>query len=95
MNWLKLFSLWCEAGFDPAQFWVQTPRLLKAALDGYSQRIRWEHRERMNAAWHGAVIGRISKVPPLDRLLGERSGQEAQTPEQMIAAMQILAATKR
>ena len=44
----------------------------------------------MSAAWHAGVIGRISKVPPLDRLLGDKKGSDAQTPEQMLAAMQVL-----
>ncbi|EQA96850.1 hypothetical protein V475_20320 [Sphingobium baderi LL03] len=69
---------------------MQTPRLLKAALDGYSQRIHWEHRDKMTAAWHGAAFGRVKKMPALDKVVGEKRAVPVHSPEQMLAAMQSL-----
>src|SRR3546814_11841006 len=66
-DWLMLLELWSEAGFDPDSFWRQTPRTLKAIMAGYSARVKWDHRERMSAAWHGAAFERSKKMPKLDR----------------------------
>ncbi|QQN73955.1 hypothetical protein [Croceicoccus sp. YJ47] len=76
-------------GYDPEVFWRQTPRLLKAAIAGYTNRERSAHREMMYGAWHGAAFQRAKKMPPLNQVLGDK--RKAQTPEQMLAIMQSLA----
>jgi hypothetical protein len=68
---MKLHAGWCEAGFPPDQFWVQTPRTLRSALGGYAERVRQSLRMAMSAAWHGAVLSRATSVPPLSDLLGD------------------------
>ena len=63
-------------------------------MNGYAARVKWEHRERMTAAWHGAAMGRAKKMPPLDKILGAREGKKkrAQTPEEMLGVMTSLSA---
>lgn len=67
-----MFRTWCEAGFDPAQYWVQTPRLLDAAILGFAARRKAEQEGLTYVARLAAGLGRWPKdkrLPSLDELL--------------------------
>lgn len=63
-------------------------------MAGYSARVKWDHRERISAAWHGAAFERSKKMPKLADVLGERKAKKkrAQTPQEMLGVMKALAA---
>ena len=93
-DWVTLYSSWCEAGFEPDKFWLQTPRLLKAALAGYGARLKNQYRIAMSQAWHAAALPHFKKgIPPLYEVLGDpKPMKRAQDNAEMLAVMRRLAA---
>src|SRR3546814_4003236 len=89
-DWLRLLELWSEAGFDPDSFWRQTPRTLKAIMAGYSARVKWAHRERMSAAWHGAAFERSKKMPKLIEVLGDEAKTKQRSNNQMLQMLRSI-----
>src|SRR3546814_76848 len=89
-DWLRLLELWSEAGFDPDSFWRQTPRTLKAIMAGYSARVKWDHRERMSAAWHGAAFERSKKMPKLTEVLGDEEKPKQRSNDQMLQMLRSI-----
>lgn len=53
-----------EAGFDEASFRRLTPRMYLIIMKGVEAR----HRARVEMAWVGAVLARVDKLPPLEKL---------------------------
>lgn len=76
---------WTEAGFDPDRFWKQTPKLIRAALDGYTERCLWESKLAHSGAWWAAMLGRMKDPPSLGDLLGEKPKE--QTGDDIAAAI--------
>src|SRR3546814_270114 len=89
-DWLRLLELWSEAGFDPDSFWRQTPRTLEAIMAGYSARVKWDHRERMSAAWHGAAFERSKKMPKLTEVLGDEEKPKQRSNDQMLQMLRSI-----
>src|SRR3546814_8495349 len=89
-DWLRLLELWSEAGFDPDSFWRQTPRTLKAIMAGYSARVKWDHRERMSAAWHGAAFERSKKMPKLTEVLGDAEKPKQRSNDKMLKMLRSI-----
>lgn len=52
--------------------------MILIAIDGRLAAARVEHQRLMSVAWHGAMLGRMQKPPPLRELLGDAT--PAQTP---------------
>ena len=78
-----MHSAYIEAGFDPARFWDISPRETALEIQAATARIKREHKNRAWLAWHIAALGRIEKMPTLEKLMGEPEPQ--QTDEEMIA----------
>lgn len=78
-------------GFDPAQFWALTPRLLSLHVAGARDRFIREHNERMSVAWHTASLSAYAyhqpkKLPKLETLL---HSDASKAPREQTAAEQI------
>jgi hypothetical protein len=82
-----LFGQWAGAGFEPDSFWLQTPRLIMAALEG---RMRADTDKLAWHAWHVAALSRSKKLPRLDAMLKPKKSKKAQTPDAMMAVMNAL-----
>lgn len=52
-------------------FWSLTPREIKAHMDGAMNRLKAEHQGRAWLAWHTAALGRVKKMPKLEKLISE------------------------
>lgn len=87
----KLLRGWCEAGFNPREFWTATPREYSAALRGVGDRLVREHDGRAFAAFWTARWGREKDMTPLSEvMIGDQSKAEprmAQTPDQIQRGM--------
>lgn len=76
-----------QAGQCPELFWRLTFREINVILEGVSDRLRYEHNERMRAAWHVEAFARTKRLPKLkDVLISDQpKGQKRMTPEQLLA----------
>lgn len=85
--------LWCEAGQASEAFWQQTPRIIASVVRAYQDRLDKQNKMGLSHAWHGGVIAKASKTPPLSQILGTKP--KAQTREQMLSMMKAwVAATQ-
>lgn len=83
-------SAYCEAGFDPANFWNLTPREIAAHLDGAARRLRREHNNRAWLAWHAAALTRVKQMPKLESLMSVDRPEQSQTWEDMLAVVKSI-----
>jgi hypothetical protein len=73
---------------SPAGFWSATPRILALAVDGALERARSEQQRAAWAAWTTAALGRVDKMPSLEKVIGTDKPvkpPEAQTWEQQLS----------
>lgn len=62
-----------------------------AILEARHAVLRREHNDRAWLAWHVAALGRVKKMPKLDRLLRrERATGRRQTPDQMLRIVEMI-----
>lgn len=80
------------AGFDPAAFWSQTPRLYGAAMAGAGKRIQREAELALTTAWLTIRFERTKKLKPLAKYLAEIRPKRPQTPADMLAVLRGLQA---
>ena len=85
-----MHSAYIEMGFDPARFWQISPRETAREIQAATARLLREHKNRAWLAWHIAVLGRIEKMPSLQKMMGEP--EPRQTEDEMIAIAQAFAA---
>jgi len=52
-----------------AEFWALTPRETFMVLAAAGRRFEREHRRDAWIAWHTAALGRVKKLPSLQRLM--------------------------
>jgi hypothetical protein len=52
-------------GVDPQVFWGLTPWQFSLCVEAYSKKQEQEHDHKAWLMWHGAVLGRVQKMPPL------------------------------
>jgi hypothetical protein len=84
-----------QAGHDPDAFWRQTPRTLKAALDGYTAHRKAEIAALTYQARLVVNLGRYPKsqhLPSLDSLLKPAVPEQKQSTDAMLAAFQDMKA---
>jgi hypothetical protein len=79
--------LWCQAGFSPDAYWMQTPRTLALALDGYRAECRRQSDLVIAGAWYGEVFQRAKKLKPLKDYLEKGGPQRKQGPREMLAIL--------
>jgi hypothetical protein len=58
-----------DAGVSVAEFWALTPRETFMVLAAAGRRFEREHRRDAWIAWHTAALGRVKKLPSLQRLM--------------------------
>lgn len=79
------------AGLNPDKFWRETPRSFVAIMDGVTRAASRKYDHAIFVAWHVAAFGNAAqagKLKPLSKYLGIKP--KAQTPEEMLAALQVL-----
>jgi hypothetical protein len=83
---------WVEAGFDPARFWMITPKEFDREMRGARKRLEREADERMSLAWHIVALDRTKKLPKLETLLisTRRPAGRRQSPEEHLIAMKSI-----
>src|SRR3546814_16279660 len=59
-------------------------------MAGYSARVKWDHRERMSAAWHGAAFERSKKMPKLTEVLGDEETPKQRSNDQMLQMLRSI-----
>lgn len=62
-------ALWVEAGQPADRFWHLTPKEIDAVLRGVGAMKRREQNERAWLAWHIVALGRVKKMPNLDKMM--------------------------
>ncbi len=67
------------------EFWRLTPRLLRLALRGAWRAEATAQKGRAWLAWHVVALGRMKRLIPLRKLMGERASQAKQTLGQAMA----------
>ena len=81
--------MWIQAGFAPNDFWPQTPLHFQIAMRAVRKRLEAESETRLAQAWTIAALSGAAqngKLKPLKHYL--RKQTKAQTPKEMLAAMQ-------
>ena len=65
-----------RAGISPEVFWSLTPWQLSVCLGAYSEKLEQEHDHNVWIMWHGAVLHRVNKLPPMtDFLSGKKTSK--------------------
>lgn len=80
--------MWIEAGFDPDQFWHQTPDTFTLAMKAVRKRMERDADDRVAMAWQTGVFAataQAGKLKPLKHYL--RKPSEKQSPSDMLAVM--------
>lgn len=57
------------AGISPADFWGMTPWQCFTLIKERNERALENHNRQTWLMWHGAVLQRIEKIPPLDKFI--------------------------
>ena len=58
---------WCLAGYNPEDFWIQTPRTYHHAINAAVVRERINYNQRIELAWTTAVFYRTEKLALLEK----------------------------
>lgn len=90
-----MHSAYIEAGFDPARFWEISPRETTREIQAATVRLNREHKNRAWLAWHIAALGRIEKMPSLQKLMGEPEPEQTEDEMIAIATSWAIAAERR
>lgn len=76
--------MWCQAGFDPDQFWHQTPSHFQLTMRGVRKRLSAEADARLRQAWWGAAFGGLTQskggLKPLEHYLKPTAARPRSTP---------------
>ena len=83
--------MWCQAGFQPAEFWDQTPRSFEAIMAGVQNRLEREERMQTALAWTTAAMTRAERLKPLDQYT--RQKPKAQSGAEVLAILRGLQAS--
>lgn len=87
--------MWCEAGFEPDRFWIQTPYHFQLAMRGVRRKLEAAAEASLRQAWWtGAFAGLTQSkdgLKPLSHYLGQ-AGETKMEPDQMLAAFQSMEA---
>jgi hypothetical protein len=81
-----------KCGVSVQAFWGMTPRETAAVIEAAAWRFDQEQRGRAWLAWHVAVLSRMKKIPPLQKLLANPkakalSGEELEKRRQEFGEM--------
>lgn len=86
-----MHTAWVASGFDPARFWVITPKEVDREMLAALRSREREADERIALAWYIVALDRTKKLPKLEALLPSRnSNRQRQTPEQHLVAMKSI-----
>lgn len=94
----RLYRNYLKAGYAPEGFWELTPRLYAIQIHAALERIKVEMTMRNRTAWNTAALfgaAMAGKMPRYDEFF-QTDGREdrgPQSPEQMEAALRVLAAS--
>jgi hypothetical protein len=83
---------WIAAGLHPDSFWKQTPRSFVAVMDGAARRQKREFDLMVSGAWHAEAFARTKQLKQLSDYTGTKPVRKAQTPDEMLAALQMMKA---
>lgn len=62
---------WIAAGFQPKDFWEETPNSLINALEGAGRAADQRREDAIVQAWHIVNLGRPKDIPQLDKYLAK------------------------
>jgi len=83
-------------GYDHASFWEQTPHTIEITFDAWAELQAKGHNERAWVAWHTAALPRQKHMPPLRKLMVNKShfvGRPATYEEQIAGLVRWVQAT--
>lgn len=66
------FQVAFEVGIPPNLFWGMTPWQLGRCISGYTKRKKSQNDFDTWLMWHGAVLQRAQKIPPLSEFIQEK-----------------------
>lgn len=74
----------------PSEFWEMTPYELTIYVEAFTDKLKFEAKERITQSWMTAAFYRSKKMPKLEKLLKDMDGKQAQTPEDMLEVVKRL-----
>lgn len=68
-----------------------TPHELAISIEEYQKRELYQHRERITAAYMGAYLQRVKRMPKLEKLIGDQpKKKKPMTDRQMLDMIRLL-----
>jgi len=94
-DWLGNLRKWVSLGLDPELYWSVTPGNMLVITSGVQDRLVREYRSQAWAVWHTVALGRMKKLPKMDKLFPRREQKRRRTWQEQMAVMdQWIAATR-